>query len=187
MARRKQANRTQKRRVGKRRQNKGVFRALLGWLIRPRAVFAKDRFHGNTKWAPEELAQQAIIWAWQDTRNVTDAFETMLEACNELNIKDGARTYTGFVDALVRYREIFSRRLRMQFQALAEEVAGRFWRDRDWLLMGFDGSRATTPRTASNEKEFCGSNYGSGKTAKYRKKKSKGMRRCKNKKNKPQP
>lgn len=187
MARRKQSSQNQKRRVRKRRQNKAIFRALLGWLIPPETLFAKDRFHGNTKWVPEQLAQQAIIWAWQDTRNVTDAFEITLEVCDELNIKDGAKTYTGFVDALTRYRETFSRRLRMQFQALAQEVAGRFWRDRNWLLMGFDGSRATIPRTVSNEKEFCASNYGSGKTAKYRKKKSKGMRRRKNEKNKPQP
>ena len=187
MARRKQSSRIQERGVGERRQNKTIFRALLGWLIPSDTLFAKDRFHGNTKWVPEQLTQQAIIWAWQDARNVTDAFEVTLEICDELNIKNGAKTYTGFVDALVRYQEIFSQRLRMQFQALAEEVAGRFWRDRGWLLMGFDGSRATTPRSISNEKEFCASNYGSGKTAKYRKKKSKGMRRRKNEKNKPQP
>ena len=55
------------------------------------------------------------------------------------------------------------------------------------MLMGFDGSRVTTPRTVSNEKEFCASNYGHGQTAKYRKKKSKGMRRRQNEKNKPHP
>ncbi len=125
MVRRKQSNRIQERRGSERRQNKTILRALLGWLIPPTTLFAKDRFHGNTKWAPEQLARQAIIWAWQDTRNVTDTFEMTLEVCHELNIKDGAKTYTGFVDALVRYREIFSRRLRLQFQALAEEVAGR--------------------------------------------------------------
>jgi hypothetical protein len=74
-----------------------------------------------------------------------------------------------------------------QLHALAEEVAGPFWRDGKWVLMGFDGSRATTPRTVSNEKEFCAPDYGKGKTAKYRKKKTKGMRRRKNEKNKPQP
>ncbi|MBP88327.1 MAG: hypothetical protein CMJ64_16695, partial [Planctomycetaceae bacterium] len=31
-------------------------------------------------------------------------------------------------------------------------------------------SRATTPRTVSNEQAFCAQNYGKGKTAKYRKK-----------------
>jgi hypothetical protein len=104
-----------------------------------------------------------------------------------LGIKNIARHYTVFMNALDGYSEIFTPRLRQHFQALSEEWAGRFWRDDDWVLMGFDGSRATTPRTVSNEKAFCAPNYGGGKTAKYRKKKTKGMRRRKNEKNKSQP
>jgi hypothetical protein len=160
---------------------------LLNWLIPENELFTKDRFHGNVNWTPEQLAQQALIWAWQDTRYVTDAFEMTLEACEDLRIKNAARTYTAFVNALDRYRETFSLRLGRQFQALAEELAGRFWRDSNWVLMGFDGSRVTTPRTLSNEQEFCAPNYGKGMTAKYRKKKTKGMRRRKNQKNKPHP
>jgi len=189
MSRRKQPNRICKRRRRKiqRRKNKAIFEALLGWLIPEGRLFTKNGFHGNIKWTPEQLAQQAVIWAWWDTRNVTDAFSMTLETCEDLKLENGAKTYTSFINALDRYRKTFSLRLGRQFQALAEEVAGRFWRDGDWVLMGFDGSRATTPRTASNEKEFCAANYGNGKTAKYRKKKSKGMRCRKNEKNKPQP
>ncbi|MBW2161818.1 MAG: transposase [Deltaproteobacteria bacterium] len=189
MSRRKQSNRVhkQRRREIQRRKNKTIFKSLVDWLIPEDVLFTKDRFHGNIKWTPEQLAQQAIIWAWQDTRNITDAFAMTLEACEDLKIENAAKTYTAFINALDRYRETFGLRLGRQFQALAEEVAGRFWRDRDWVLMGFDGSRVTIPRTVSNEKEFCAPNYGKGKTAKYRKKKTKGMRRRKNKKNKPQP
>lgn len=164
-----------------------MFGALLGWLIPEGALFAKDRFHGNIKWTPEQLAQQAVIWAWQGTRNVTDAFAATLEICEYLKMQMTAKTYTAFLNAIVRYRKVLGRRLGSQFRALAEEVGGRFFRDRGWLLMGFDGSRATTPRTVSNEREFCAANYGKGKTAKYRKKKTKGMRRRKNEKNKPEP
>ena len=189
MSRRKQPSRTQRRRRRdvQRRKNKALFNEALDWIIPKGVLFTKDRFHGNTKWTPEQLAQQAVIWAWQDTKCVTDAFATAAEICGDLKIDNAANTYTAFIDALDRYRETFSLRLRRQFQDLAEGVAGRFWRDNQWLLMGFDGSRATLPRTASNEKEFCAPNYGKGKTAKYRKKKSKGMRRRRNKKNKPQP
>jgi hypothetical protein len=192
MARRKQSNRSgriakQRRRESRRRQNKTIIKALFDWLIPEDELFTKDRFHGNIKWTPGQLAQQAMIWALQDTRNVTDAFAMALEVCEDLKIEKGAKTYTGFIDALARYRETFSLRLGRQFQSLAEEVGGRFWRDGDWVLMGFDGSRVTTPRTVSNESEFCAPNYGQGKTAKYRKKKTKGMRRRKNEKNPPQP
>jgi hypothetical protein len=91
------------------------------------------------------------------------------------------------MNALDKHRETFSIRLRERFQTLAEEVAGRFWRDGDWVLMGFDGSRTTTPRTVANEEEFCAPNYGNGTTAKYRRKKTKGMRLGKYEKAKPQP
>jgi hypothetical protein len=192
MARKKHAKRKskqsrQRRREIQRRQNKSLFRELLNWMIPSDELFTEDSFHGNVKWSPMQLAQQAMIWAWQNNKNVTDAFETMLEVCAELNMEKGAKTYTAFMNALDRYGETFSVRLREQYQMLAEEVAGRFWQDSGFVLIGFDGSRATAPRTASNEKEFCAPNYGKGKTAKYRKKKSKGMRRRQNEKNKPQP
>jgi hypothetical protein len=189
MSRRKQSNRIHKqgRRGSQRCKNNTIFKALLGWLIPEDELFTEDRFHGNTKWTPEQLAQQAVIWAWQETRNVTDAFAMTLEVCEDLKIENAAKTYTAFINALDRYRGTFSLRLGQQFQALAEEAAGRFWRDSDWVLMGFDGSRVRIPRTVSNEKEFCAPNYGNGKTAKYRKKKTKGMRRRKNEKNRAQP
>jgi len=177
----------QKRLDGMRRQNRTVFRAVLDWLIPGNTLFTKDRFHGNITWSPEELAQQAVIWALQDMRNVTDAFEATGEICADLGMKRVAKSYTAFMNALDRYRLVFCLRLRQHLQWLAEKVAGRFWRDDRWVLIGFDGSRVSTPRTVANENEFCAPNYGHGKTAKYRKKKTKGMRRRQNEKNKPQP
>jgi hypothetical protein len=46
-----------------------------------------------------------------------------------------------------------------------------------WVLIGFDGSRTTAPRTISNERAFCAPNYGKSQKAKSRKKKSQGMLR----------
>ncbi len=168
-------------------QNKVFFKALIDWLIPPGELFTKDRIHGNVKWEPDQLAVQAVIWAWQEARFVTDGFTVGLEMCEKLQLEHVARTYTAFMNALERYENMLRLRLNQRFQALAQQVAGRFWRDGIWVLMGFDGSRVTTPRTVSNENEFCAPNYGKGTTAKYRRKKSKGMRRHKNEKNKPHP
>lgn len=183
MSRRKRSNQTQCDCL----QNKANLAELLGWLIPQGKVFIKASFHGNTKWKPEQLAKQAVLWAWQETKNVTDAFQMTLELCQDLEIPHVAKSYTTFINALDRHQEVFALQLGQQYQALAEDVAGRFWRDREWVLLGFDGSRVTAPRTVSNEREFCAPNYGHGKTAKYRKKKTKGMRRRQNEKNKPQP
>jgi hypothetical protein len=168
-------------------KNKTVFRELLDWFVPQGGVFMKGVFHGNVRWSAEQLAAQALIWSWQGTKNVTDAFDHALEVCEELGLKKTAMNYSSFMNALDRYDDVLRSRLRERFQKLAEEVGGRHFRTDGWVLIGFDGSRATAPRTVSNERAFCAPTYGNGKRAKYGKKKSKGLRRKRNKKNKPQP
>ena len=63
MTRRKQSNRIgkQRRREVQRRQNQTIFNAVLSWLIPEGELFTEDRFHGNIKWSPEQLAQLSIV------------------------------------------------------------------------------------------------------------------------------
>lgn len=168
------------------RKNKTLFRELLDWFVGDE-LFSKDAFHGNIKWDPEQLAAQALIWSWQETKHVTDAFGHAEEVCEELGMKEAAKSYTSLMNALGRYGDVFAVVLRERFQSLAEEAAGRHFETSGWVLIGFDGSRATAPRSVSNESAFCAPNYGNGKRAKYGKKKSKGMRRKRNEQNKPRP
>lgn len=170
-----------------RRKNKLLLLELIKWFVLERELFSEAEFHGNIKWKADQLAAQAVIWSWQETKNVTDAFNQTLEICEELGLKYTAMTYASFMNALHRYDDVFVARLREQYQTLAEEVGGKYFRTNGWVLIGFDGSRATAPRTVSNEQAFCAPNYGNGKRAKYGKKKSKGMRRKRNEQNKPQP
>ena len=168
-------------------QNAHALRSLVEWLIPTSGLFHKREFHGNIKWNPESLAIQAMIWSWQESRFVTDAFSAALEVCEDLELAHVAKTYTAFQNALSRHADLFASVLRRRLQGLMEQVAGRHWRIGKWVPIAFDGSRTTAARTVSNEKAFCAPNYGRGKTARYRKKKSKGMRRRKNERNKPQP
>ena len=191
MIRRKQSNRSRRtnkrQRQPVRRKNKTEFKELVDWFIPQGELFAETAFHGNIKWNAEQLATEALIWSWQESKNVTDAFDQTLEICEDLGLRDTAKTYTSMMNALDRYDRVLSDRLRERYQSLAEEVGGCYWRTDGWVLMGFDGSRITAPRTVSNEKAFCAPNYGKGERAKYGKKKSKGMRRKRNAENKPQP
>ena len=66
-----------------------------------------------------------------------------------------------------------------------KEIGGEHWETAGWVVIAFDGSRDATPRTKANEAAFCAPNHGKGKTAKFRKKKTKDMRRTNNEKNKP--
>lgn len=167
--------------------NKTLFRELLSWFVPQGEVVEEETFHGNVQWNPEQLVAQALMWSWQETKNVTDAFDHTLEVCEDLGLKKTAMTYPSFMNALDRYGDAFGSCLRKRLQMLAEEIGGQHFRTDGWVLIGFDGSRATTPRTVSNERAFCAPNYGNGKRAKYGKKKSTGLRRERNKQNKPQP
>lgn len=192
MSRRKQTNRSQPKNRRQQSQqngptNKRIFKEVLNWFAPENELFSKEDFHGNTKWNAEQLTAQALIWSWQEAKNVTDAFDQTLEICNDLGCKHIAMSYTSLMNALNRYNNVFQPRLRERFQTLTQEVAGRHGKTNGWILIGFDGSRVTAPRTVSNEQAFCAPNYGTGTRAKYGKKKSKGMRRKRNQKNKPQP
>jgi len=112
----KQSNRNQrknrKRREQQKQKNKAIFREVLDWFVPEGELFAKDSFHGNIKWVPEQLAAEALVWSWQETKNVTDAFDQTLEVCEELGVRNIAKTYTSFMNALDTYADVFSSRLR---------------------------------------------------------------------------
>jgi hypothetical protein len=158
----------------------------LKWLLPNERIFASLPLHGNTEWTPRALTWLALCWAWQETKNVTDAFEIALGQCQQLGIAP-LSTYQGFMPALVTWTDRLVDVMWPLLHQRMEEIGGEFWRIDDYVPVAFDGSRQSAPRTESNEKELCAPNYGKGQTAKYRKKKTKGMRRKKNEKNKPQP
>ena len=168
-------------------RNDKLFLRMFTSIIQPGTWFEKKEFHGNIEWCPEEVVIQSIVCSWQEAKNVTDAFDQSLEICTDLKLKGTIKHYNGLMNALTRYQKVFHNRLRDRLEMLTEEVAGERRRTDGWLLLGFDGSRISAPRTQSNEKAFCAPNYGKGKEAKYGRKKSKGMRRNRNIENPPQP
>jgi len=151
------------------------------------SIFASLKFHGNTSWSPRGLVWQALFWSWSECRNVTDAFADASACCQRISGTKPLTTYPGFMGALTRWTATFMPLLWMLLQARMEEWGGEFWRIDGWVPIAFDGSRSTAPRTKANEKAFCAAHYGKGQTARYRKKKSKGMRRKKNERNRAQP
>ncbi len=167
--------------------NKEHLGAYLDWLLPDGSIFSRMRLHGNTKWLPKCLVCLSLFWAWSETRNVTDAHVEAAECCRCLFQTAVLSTYQGFMLALVRWTPTLMAILWPVLQMRMEEIGGIFWRVHGWVPIAFDGSRSTAPRSEANERAFCAQNYGKGKTAKYRKKKSKGMRRKKNEKNKGEP
>jgi len=89
-------------------------------------------------------------------------------------MKRVARSYTSMMNALNCYQQRYVPTLRAQLQTMAADIGGRHFRTDGWVLIALDGSRATAPRTVSNELALCAPNYGNGKRAKYGKKSPKG-------------
>lgn len=178
-------NRRRNLKVARIKSNAQAMDKLREWLL-PSGIFAGLYQHGNTGWLPADLVWLALCWAWEESKNVTDAFDEAKDQCQQLGIA-AVGTYQGMMKALVRHNAPLLIVLCSQLHRLMQEVGGEHWQIDGWVPIAFDGSRSSAPRTQSNEKALCAPNYGKGATAKYRKKKTKGMRRRKNEKNKPQP
>ena len=168
-------------------RNKDHLRSMLDWLLPDDLIFSKIKFHGNSKWLPKYLVCLALLWAWTESKNVTDAFPQALKCYESMFHRFVPTTYQGFMNALGKWTAPLMNVLWPILHERMEEIGGTFWRTNEWVAIAFDGSRSTAPRSIANEHAFCAKNFGKGKTAKYRKKKSKGMRRKKNEKNKPHP
>jgi hypothetical protein len=167
--------------------NADQFLELQQWLLPDDGIFAKLKFHGNTGWLPCSLVWLALCWSWSECTNVTDAFTQAVECCRLIAGDSALTTYQGLMGALVRWTDPFLCVLWPVVHLRMQAIAEKRWRVGGWVPIAFDGSRSTAARSESNEKALCAPTYGHGLTAKYRKKKSKGLRRKKNVKNKPQP
>jgi Transposase DDE domain len=159
---------------------------LCSWFLPDDAIFAGLKLHGNTKWRPRGLVWLALCWSLVDARHLTDAFDQARAACSSL-FPGILTTYQGFMNALVSATPRLLPLLRAAVHRGMRRLGSPYWRIDGWLPIAFDGSRSTAPRTRANEAALCAANYGNGATARYRKKKSKGLRRRRNERNKARP
>lgn len=166
--------------------NGEALRRALDGLLRS-GIFRDLPLHGNTTWQPIELVTLALLWVWSGKATLTDAFSDAHRWSLKLCGKAALTTYQGLVGALATWTPTLLPLLQDRLHQLMEQIGGEHWRIGKWLALGVDGSRDDTPRTRANEARFCARNFGRGMTAKYRKKKSKGMRRKRNREQPPHP
>lgn len=167
-------------------RNASALRAALAWILEE-GIFDDLKFHGNTKWKPVHLVVLALGWAWSSKGSLGGAFIEARKWSAKLFGKAALTTYQGLAGALATWTPALMPLLWDRTQRLMEEIGGEHWRIGSWLAIAVDGSRGSVPRTRANEAAFCAANFGRGKTAKYRKKKSKGMRRRRNRQAPPHP
>jgi hypothetical protein len=172
--------------VGFSQSNGDALRRALDGILKS-GIFEDLSFHGNTKWQPVQLVALALLWVWSSKTALTDAFSDAHRWSTKLFGKAALTTYQGLAGALATWTPALMPLLWDRIHRLMEQANAEHWRIGKWLALGVDGSRDDTPRSRANEARFCAKNFGKGKTAKYRKKKSKGMRRKRNRKSPPHP
>ena len=141
----------------------------LTWVFNDR-MFADVQLHGNIKWRPKQLVILAVLWVWSDKNTLSRAFVHARRLSLVMFGDVALTTFQGLTGALKKWSIKLLPRTQKRMQQLMEEVGGEHWRIGLWVVLAVDGSRASTPRTTSNEKAFAAKNYGKGKTAKSRQK-----------------
>lgn len=144
-----------------------LLRRALEWVVKE-DTFADVSLHGNISWKPCELVVLAVLSAWVDADQLTTAFGKAAKLSRELFGVLALHTYQGMMRALVSYGFPLVASMWSRLQALMEQVSPEHYRIGLWLPLAVDGSRFTTPRTASNEQAFAAKNFGQGKEARSR-------------------
>jgi hypothetical protein len=141
----------------------------LAWVVSEK-IFEELPRHGNTSWLASELVMLAVLWVWSDRSTLTGAFGEAKQLSLTMFGQVALTSYQGFTAALVTWTGRMLPLLWARLHGLMEEAGGKHWRIGRWLALAVDGSRASTPRTKSNEGAFSARNYGGSATAKSRKK-----------------
>jgi hypothetical protein len=177
--RRQQASRIGKPRKAKASQTQAMLlRQALEWFS-DGCDFTGLRLHGNVAWKPIQFVALAVLWTWSDQTTSTGAFGDALQLATEMFGSVAVTTYQGLMAALRAYTDQLLPLVWSRMQLLMEKAGGKHWRIGPWLALAVDGSRITTPRTASNEQAFSAQNYGHGTRAQSRSKWKNKKRRSK--------
>lgn len=149
--------------------NVDLLQRALSWAV-DQKIFAHLKLHGNTTWAASQLVILAVLWVWSDKNTLTGAFDQARQLALQMFGTVALTTYQGLTNALVTWSGRLIPVVWLQLHARMEEAGGPYWRIGKWLPLAVDGSRATTPRTVSNERAFSAKHFGKGRKAKSRSK-----------------
>lgn len=153
-------------------------REALQWFARD-TDFADLKVHGNVSWTATQLVVLAVLWVWSDCDTLTGAFKYAINLAKTIFGSVAVTTYQGLTGALRSYGSQLLPLLWAHLHKLMELSAGIHWRIGKWVPLAVDGSRVTTPRTASNEQAFSAKNYGQGGRGRNRSKWKNKKRRSK--------
>ena len=101
--RRAQRKRTKQAKKRKAQRNKEHLAGAFHRLLSEESIFAKIKLHGNTKWLPKNLVCLALLWAFSESRHLTDAYAEAVLCHQSMFGSVIPGTYQGFMGALTRW------------------------------------------------------------------------------------
>lgn len=146
-----------------------VIRKSLHWVLNDK-IFADFKPHGNTNWQPKFLIALAVLTAWTNEPQLTEAFRKAKNLSEKIFGTVAMDTYQGMMRALVTWTPYLLPILWTRLQFLMMEAGNTYYRIGMWLPLAVDGSRFSCPRTKGNEKAFAAKNFGKGRDARSRRK-----------------
>lgn len=127
----------------------------LSWALTD-GIFSDVHRHGNVNWTPSALVRLAIFWVWSPEPGLVEAARCAISRVEKLFGSVAVNSYQALTNALVRHSPQLLLILWQRMQHLMQrcgEASG--WRLHGWLVLAFDGSRVSVPRTRQNEARFC--------------------------------
>lgn len=134
------------------------------WIVNENS-FQNWKFHGNTTWRVCDLSILTVLLVWSDHATLTGAFAEAHGWSRKMLGRAALGSYQGLTGVLVA---VTGTLLRERMHGVMERHGGDYWRVGGWLPLAVDGSRVSTPRTASNERAFCAANDGRSVSTKQR-------------------
>lgn len=144
-----------------------VLRKALAWVLEG-CCLTGVVLHGNATYQPMQLIQLAILWAWSEHSQLSQAYASVWKTGTLMFGDLPLPSYTGFIRALASSTERLRPVLRDQLQKLMVSVGGELVRVGGFFVLAVDGSRGTTPWTKSNEAAFSVKTFGQSQRAKSR-------------------
>lgn len=144
-----------------------VLRKAVAWVLEG-CCFDSVVLHGNATYQPLQLIQLAILWAWAEHSQLSQAYNSVRRTASLMFGDLPLPSYTGFIRALVACTERLRPVLRGHLQRLMVAVGGDLVRIGGFFVLVVDGSRGKTPNTKSNEAAFSAATFGKSKSARSR-------------------
>lgn len=119
--------------------------------IFPPSLFRQWSQHRNNGWTPRKVVWTSVVMFWISGRTLEEQFSAARRIVRFMKPHwKMPSSYSGFVDAQIRYLALIGPMLKSCLQP--DDSERQTCRTRGWMVLAVDGSRFECPRSSANER-----------------------------------